>query len=220
MGDNKIFTGLGEAGKQKGKKPKSEITRIVLVVGIIVLLAWNIFFVDWDKPGVTEAIPAPDVVTRDIPVATGDPVSQRESAPRSIAPPDSGDAADGGNARAVIAQARNTGTPPNKTELYAKAKAHVQAGKMADAYLLHFYLVKEGHGPSAMALAEMADPNHHNPETSFYEGPDFTQAHKWYVQALMLGEEKADRRLAELKLRVKAAVAAGDEKARRLLVGW
>ena len=222
MGDNKIFADMGEAGKGKKKNPKSEITRIILVVGIIALLAWNIFFVEWGDPNVDEPIPEIEAQQTDIPQDSGMAMEERqepvydEQQEQSYAEDDGG----GSQARTVISLARNTAAPPSNEELFTKAENYLQDGKVADAYILYFFLVKQGHGPSAMKLAEMADPNHRDPNYSFYDKPDFHQAHKWYVQALMLGEDKADRRLAELKLRVKAAATSGDERAKRLLVGW
>jgi hypothetical protein len=223
MSDHRIFADLGEERKIKGKKtrkPTSELTRIILAAGIIALLAWNIFFVDWKQPGVdrTETeVPVEDVENSDKPVPLSGLISGGTQDSDADVEAYTGE---GGEARTLIAEARESNSPPSNSDLYDKAMTYAQEGSLADAYLLHFYLVKQGYGPSAMVLAEMADPNHRNPKTSFYDAPDFTQAHKWYVQALMLGENQAEQRLAELKLRVKAAAAGGDEKARRLLVGW
>lgn len=210
MADHRGFTGFGEVGARQRGFLRGEKLRIALVVGIIGLLAWNIFFVDWDQPGVTK----PGAVQVD----AGTSSSKESGSSR-----DGGEVADqggGDEARAIISEARQAGESPSSADLFAKADEFVQAGKKADAYLLHFFLVKQGHGPSAIILAEMADPSFYDPKKSFLDGPDFIQAHKWYVQALILGQEEAEKRLADLKLRVKAAAAGGDENARRLLVGW
>ncbi|MBF0256703.1 MAG: hypothetical protein HQL47_09655, partial [Gammaproteobacteria bacterium] len=115
---------------------------------------------------------------------------------------------------------RSRGNTADPETLFAQAGSFMQQGQLADAYLIYFYLAKQGHGPSTLVLAEMADPAYYDPKTSFYEAPDFAQAHKWYMQAMMLGITKAEAQLRDLKLRVKAAAASGDEKASRLLVGW
>lgn len=185
-----------------------------MVVGIIGLLAWNIFFVDWDEPGIAK----PGSKVDEKPLAQGASAPATETSPAEER--GQADAGGGEEARTLIAEARQAAEPPQAAEFFAKAEEYSRSGKKADAYLLHFYLVKQGHGPSAMLLAEMADPSFRDPKTSFLDAPDFTQAHKWYVQALILGQEQAEKRLTDLKLRVKAAAAGGDENARRLLVGW
>ncbi|MBU1654724.1 MAG: deoxyribonuclease [Gammaproteobacteria bacterium] len=204
---------MGEVGGRQRGFLRGEKLRIALVVGIISLLAWNVFFVNWDEPGVAKSYSK----TKAVQVESESPPRGSESSGDGAKAIDPGG---GEEARVIIAGARQAGEPPSPTELFAKAEEYVQAGKKADAYLLHFFLVKQGHGPSAMLLAEMADPSFHDPNKSFLDGPNFAQAHKWYVQALILGQEEADKRLADLKLRVKAAAAGGDENARRLLVGW
>ena len=208
MSENKLFAALREDTKRK-KGKGSETVRIVLVVGIILLFGWNIFFVDWDD-------------SKDAALKKSIDAEMASMRRGSVDEPDeaTGEKRPGMQARRIISGIRNQGGIANSSALFAQANNFVNSGENADAYLLHFYLAKQGYGPSAMALAEMADPGYHDAKKSFLEKPDFSQAHKWYIQALMLGEEKADKRLAELKLRVKAAAAGGNEDARRLLVGW
>ena len=209
MSENKLFAALREDTKRK-KGKGSETVRLVLVVAIILLFGWNIFFVDWGDSkddALKKSIDAEMAnMRRDVAVDEPDEAS--------------GAKRPGMQARRIISGIRVQGGIANSSALFAQAGNFADNGEKADAFLLHFYLAKQGYGPSAMALAEMADPGYHDVNKSFLETPDFSQAHKWYIQALMLGEEKADKRLAELKLRVKAAAAGGNEDARRLLVGW
>lgn len=202
MADNRLFTQRGEAKGRRRGLFQGERLRIALVAGIIVLLAWNIFFVDW---GGSDAIKS---------TKGGGGSSQTREA-------GGGGSDEGGEeARAIIAQAKQGDASKRLPDLFSQAEAFTRDGKKADAYLLHFFLVKQGHGPSAMVLAEMADPSFYDAKKSFLDGPDFAQARKWYLQARVLGHVEADQRLADMKLRVKAAATGGDENARRLLVGW
>jgi hypothetical protein len=205
MSESKLFNALREEDRQssKGKKGGGAL-RYVLIIGILILLGFNLLFVDFgDDSGGHQA----GQIDRFVPDLGSQPIDQ-------------GSADEGNQARALIDNVRSQGSTADPQALFAQAGNFLQEGKLADAYLIYFYLAKQGHGPATLTLAEMADPAYYDPKSSFYEAPDFAQAHKWYLQAMMLGENKAEAQLRDLKLRVKAAAANGDEKARRLLVGW
>lgn len=212
MSKHRIFTGLND---RRRKKPFLSGDRLILLV-IITALAWILWQL-FNSSDETTLVSLPEqkpvakvVASKNIDRSQPPPLADQNQSEEDY----------GTQARDIITQAKQGETNLTRQEMYERAQAYAKNGKAADAYLLFFYLVKEGHGPAAMRLAEMADPEYHDPASSFYDKPDFNQAHKWYVQALMLGEEDVDKRLAQLKLRVKAAATGGDEKARRLLVGW
>lgn len=204
MSENKIFNALRKEDRRAGASGKGgSALRYALIAGIVLLVLFNLLFVDFGGRDQTGKTPAGDAIQ------PGGGLSVGEGQP-----------GDGNQARTLIEEARGRGDTGDLEGLFAKAKAFGAQGKMADAYLLYFYLAKQGHGPSCLVLAEMADPAYYDPKTSFFDAPDFSQAYKWYGQALTLGVKKAEPQLRDLKLRVKAAAAGGDDKARRLLVIW
>lgn len=218
MSESKLFNALREEDRQanKGKKGGGAL-RYVLIIGIILLLGFNLLFVDFgsEDDGNT---PLPDPQIK--PLTPGEGRTGQFVPDLGAQPIPEGSADDGNQARQLIDDVRNRGNTADPEAMFAQASTFTEKGQLADAYLTYFYLAKQGHGPSTLVLAEMADPAYYDPRTSFYEAPDFAQAHKWYLQAMMLGMNKAEAQLRDLKLRVKAAAAGGDEKARRLLVGW
>jgi TPR repeat protein len=204
MSENKIFNALRKEDRRTGKGGKGGgLLRYALIAGIVLLVAFNLLFVDF---GVDQA-------GKNRP---GKP----ESALRPFSGVNEGKPEDGNQARALIEASRSRGDTSAPDTLFTQARTFASQGKLADAYLLYFYLAKQGHGPSCLALAEMADPASFDPKTSFFDAPDLSQAYKWYNQALTLGVKKVEPQLRDLKLRVKAAAAGGDEKARRLLAIW
>ncbi|MEO5342514.1 MAG: hypothetical protein H7842_04095 [Gammaproteobacteria bacterium SHHR-1] len=221
MSESKLFNALREEDRQtsKGKKGGGPL-RYVLIVGIVILLGFNLLFVDFgEDDGGQQPLPEPQI--QPITPPPGQDAQPGQFTPDlGRQPIEQGSADEGNQARALIDDVRNRGNTADPEALFAQAGTFIQEGKLADAYLIYFYLAKQGHGPATLTLAEMADPAYYDPRTSFYEAPDFAQAHKWYLQAIMLGEDRAEAQLRDLKLRVKAAAASGDEKARRLLVGW
>jgi hypothetical protein len=217
MSESKLFNALREEDRQAAKNKKGGgPLRYVLIAGILILIAFNVLFVDWGGKESGKGTPGGGIQ----PVTpTGETPSQSSTGP-GLASINEGNPDDGNQARQLIDDVRERGNTTDPETLFAQAGSYVQKGQMADAYLIYFYLAKQGHGPSTLVLAEMADPAYFDAKTSFYDAPDFAQAHKWYLQAMMLGMSKAEAQLRDLKLRVKAAAAGGDEKARRLLVGW
>jgi len=213
MSENKLFNALRKEDKQTGKGKKGGgALRYALIAGILLLLVFNLLFVDFGGKDDAEK-PRPGIPDMGIqPITPGGLTTGL--------PVDEGQPGDGNQARTLIDSVRSRGDTADPEALFTQAGTFSAKGQLADAYLLYFYLAKQGHAPSTLILAEMADPAYFDPKTSFFDAPDFSQAHKWYVQAITLGIKKAEPQLRDLKLRVKAAAAGGDEKARRLLVGW
>jgi hypothetical protein len=217
MSESKLFNALRAEDRQssKGKKSGGSAFRYALIGGIILLIVFNVLFVDFGEED-PDRLPQPGLTTP----APPDTNAPELTPDLGSLPIEAGSAEDGNQARQLIEDVRNRGNTTDPETLFAQAQTFAGQGQLADAYLLYFYLAKQGHGPSTLVLAEMADPAYYDARTSFFEAPDFSQAHKWYLQAMMLGMGKAEAQLRDLKLRVKAAAAGGDEKARRLLVGW
>ena len=126
----------------------------------------------------------------------------------------------GDNAREVIERARSGGKAPDLAAIHARAMEFFRAGQLADAYLLHFFAARRGHGPSIVRLGEMSDPLQHLKIGSVLDEPDPDQAFKWYSKALNLGVSGAKERLADLRAWVKSQSDKGDPNARRLLMQW
>lgn len=209
MSESKVFSALRKE-HQVSAKGGAGILRYLLIGGILLLVGFNaymMFFGDETKQqgGIPQAIPG----TTD---ATG-------VADLGQLPTDTASAEEGNEARKLIAEAKTQGGANSET-LFDQAQNFMNKSRMADAFLLYFYLAKQGHGPSCMALAEMADPAYFKAEKSFFDAPDIFQAHKWYKDAKTYGMNQAEAQLRDLKLRAKAAAAGGDEKMRRLLQTW
>ncbi len=134
------------------------------------------------------------------------------------ASPSATDNRPGAAARRLIRELRSTGHP-DLERAWQAAQAFEQAGRTDDALLLYFFAAREGHGPAAMKLARAADP------VSFHEGglfaqADSLQAYKWYGRAAAAGVDAARQAQARLRARVEKAAAAGDARARRLMLQW
>lgn len=126
----------------------------------------------------------------------------------------------GDEARALVARIRS-GEQPYDLDAVAATAAEYQAdGRLADAHLLYFFAAREGHAPSAMILGSMYDPVHYREVQTLMDEPDPVQAQKWYEIAAHGGEQEAEARLDALKAWAEERAQAGDESARRLLLGW
>jgi hypothetical protein len=215
MSENKVFKALREEDRRTSTESggSSGILRIVLIVGILVLLVWNLLFIEIDTGDEPEQ---PQSAAPDTPLTPSLGVEPQPAAPLV----NEGSAGDGEQARQMIEEIQRQGSLNDPESLFVQAKEFIDQQQLADAYLLLLYLGKQGYGPASMKLAEMADPAFFDPNSSFLDAPSITMAHKWYMQSLMQGMREAEPRLNDLKLRVKAAAAGGDERARRQLVGW
>jgi hypothetical protein len=123
------------------------------------------------------------------------------------------------DARALLAGLERSGEV-DLDAVFGRAREFQQQGQLPDAQLLYFYAARKDHGPSAFALAEMNDPNHHSPATSLLPEPDAFQAFRWYTVARQQGMDEAAQRLEALREWSVAQAAAGDEDAGRLLLQW
>lgn len=121
-------------------------------------------------------------------------------------------------ARALITELRQQ-TAPDLDRAYAAAQQYQQAGDEEDAYLLYFYAAREGHGPSAMVMAQRSDPATFS-DDGLETRADPLQANKWYLRAAQAGAEGAETALATLRKRVEDAAAQGDQRAQRIMLQW
>jgi hypothetical protein len=128
--------------------------------------------------------------------------------------------APGDRARDLIRAVKHGDKQLSMQQLFNQAGQLAQAGQGTDAYLIYFYAARQGHGPSAFALAEMNDPVYFEGGNELLEKPDPTQAYKWYSMAAASQIDQADQRLDELRAGVEAAAADGDLSAQRLLLNW
>jgi len=125
----------------------------------------------------------------------------------------------GAKARALIAQLRAQGDIDLDQVVNAARNAQI-AGELADAYLLYFFAAREGSNEAALELGKQSDPATRDPLSSVFEGPDFTQAHKWYRMAANGGNAEARRLLEDLHKRVEQLAASGDVQAQRISLLW
>jgi hypothetical protein len=126
----------------------------------------------------------------------------------------------GERARDLIRKVKSGKQQLSMQQLFTEADQLAQAGQGTDAYLLYFYAARQGHGPSAFALAEMNDPAFFKEGNELLEDPDPTQAYKWYSMAAASQVDQAEERLTELRAGVEADAATGDLSAQRLLLNW
>ncbi|MGD2083175.1 MAG: hypothetical protein PVF91_09425 [Chromatiales bacterium] len=200
----------------EGRRPRGKgRIRLALVLVALALVVW--YLLDRSEETPPEGGEAAQSVEPAAPTAIS-PI-RREEAPGAPSP-ERAPAREGDRARALIAELRQSPSDTAVSRAYAQAEAFRDAGKLADAYLLYFYAAREGHAASALALGTMADPEFHSQADSFLDEPDVAQARKWYLMAAEQGDATARGRLAALEGRVEAAAAAGDLRARRLLLQW
>lgn len=210
MSESKVFSALRKEHRVSAKGGAG-ILRYLLIGGILLLVAFNAYMM-WfgddakKSAGIPQAIP-------------GGATGEAEVVDLGQLPTDTASAEEGNEARKLIDEAKRSGNV-DTNGLFAQAQSFLGKGKSADAFLLYFYLAKQGHGPACLALAEMADPAYFKAEKSFFDAPDIFQAYKWYKDAKTYGMNQAEAQLRDLKLRAKAAAAGGDEKMRRLLQSW
>ncbi len=123
-------------------------------------------------------------------------------------------------ARTLISEHRSSNSGEDLDTLFVEAERLQTQGNETDAYLLLFYLAREGHGPAALQLAEAADPVVAGSRVELLEQADAVQAIKWYRIASAAGIGEADSRLAALKRYLEQQAANGDLKAQRQLLQW
>ncbi len=126
----------------------------------------------------------------------------------------------GDAARDLIARLRSGEITATPGELYTDAQEYLREGLVADAHLLLFFLARDGHTPSAVALAEMYDPLHFDEKRSLLGEADASQALKWYQMAARNQNAVAKDRLKTMRVWVEARARDGDTDATSLLLSW
>lgn len=121
------------------------------------------------------------------------------------------------DARSTIAQLRQEGGNTGQ-KAFEAAERQRKNGNNGDAYILHFYAAKQGHGGAAYVLGTQYDPNYFTSANSALDAPDPGQAIKWYRIAINAGINDARQRLAELAKRIQQQAEAGSDQAQRLML--
>ncbi len=163
-------------------------------------------------PVETDRPPAPSPPRDEATAPTAGTAGARSPEPVTAAPPE----AEGAAARAWLADHPDAGAD----EIRVQADRFMEAGRVADAWLLYFKAARDGDGRAAMALAEQADPDHFRADASVHSAPDLILARKWYLRAQALGVAAAEERLGRLRERLAERAASGDEAAAVLLQEW
>lgn len=122
---------------------------------------------------------------------------------------------DGAAAREQIEQIESTQTANGVDTAFEQGESFETSGEPINAYLMYFYAARQGHVPSAMKLANIADPL----ATPSGEAEPY-QAYKWYKTAADSGVEQAKEKLARLREWAEASALKGDPEAKRLLLQW
>jgi hypothetical protein len=128
------------------------------------------------------------------------------------------DPSEGAQGRQILADLRRKGA--DLDSIHDEARRMERSGHPADAYLLYFEAARQGHGAAALTLARQADPLYFSPRSGPLAAPDLAQAYKWYLVAAKAGQAAAGQDLEALRGRAEAAAAAGDAKARALMLQW
>nr|VFK51835.1 MAG: Sel1 repeat [Candidatus Kentron sp. TUN] len=183
--------------------------RIVLWVMIAALISWY-FFGDAQKKGDNQA------QSDKSPTMEGDtsgaPLPVFTSLPNGMV---SGEAA-----RDLIENLRAQGRGIDLDYVFSRAEEFSNKGMLADAHLMYFFAAKRGHANSAMVLGTMYDPGYSPKPASIIDEPNWSQAHKWYLQAAEGGNQDAQKRLKYLRTQVENATVKGDLEASRLMLQW
>lgn len=126
----------------------------------------------------------------------------------------------GSAARAYIADLEDSGGDIDLDVIFDQAELLNKQNQPVDNYLLNFYAAKRGHANAAFRLAQMADPATFSQGSKMlmFNKANVTQANKWYSQAALAGHPKAARYLKEMRVRIMAEAATGNEKAQRLML--
>lgn len=177
------------------------------ISAVIILTGIAIWLIPSQQPD-SKDIPLPSAVTE--PVTT--PPTQLDAQPNRIS------GKEGDKARQIISRHKQDGGSVDA--LYAQALELNEQGELADAYLLLFYIARNGHPESALMLGKHADPATFYAGASILEQADMVQAHKWYKVAAAKGNAEAKELLQQLKLYVSDQAGAGDPLAEGLMLQW
>ena len=124
----------------------------------------------------------------------------------------------GSAARTFLADIEKRSQPTNLNSIYDHAERLNEQHQPEDAYLLYFYAAKRGHSNAAFRLAQLTDPALFAQDSKMLEKSSVLQANKWYLRAAQAGHSEAGYYLKQLRGRVIAKAAAGDEEAQRLVM--
>ncbi len=125
----------------------------------------------------------------------------------------------GDQARGIIGRFREQGSA-DPEDLYNNALQFTKSGEGMDAYLLYYFAARKGHIKSAVALAEMYDPNRFSKASSSVGEPDAALAFKWYRKAADKGNRIAVARLEFLRHWVETSLPDYTPEKKRLLLLW
>ena len=200
-----------------------------LIIIVVVLTLIGVWLVPGDEPADEPSVAAPPAEAprqADAPAPPSllaqDPAEEKTEVtppPMPAAEVEVVDNRPGASARALITKLRAEGDVDLDQVVAAAQKAQI-AGNLADAYLLYFYAAREGSVAAALEMGKQADPASRDPLSSVFEGPDLSQAHKWYQAAARGGDTEARDRLADLQARVEQLAASGDPQAQRISLLW
>jgi hypothetical protein len=192
------------------------------MIGLVVLVT---VIAIWLVPGEKKsshdvAKPADKAAEPSLIAPTESPKETAAEAPPTTAeaPPATAPATPGQAARTLISELRQQ-PQPDLDRAYAAAQQYEQSGDDDDAYLLYFYAAREGHGPSAMIMAQRSDPATFR-DDGLESNADALQANKWYLRAAQAGVDGAETALSALRKRVEDAAAQGDPRAQRIMLQW
>ncbi|MDX1561798.1 MAG: hypothetical protein R3305_02675 [Gammaproteobacteria bacterium] len=149
-------------------------------------------------------------------VPAAQPALIRETAPAEGQPAGGGAIAE----TPAPAAAAPTGADAELDAAFERARELQAAGQLDDAQVLLFFGARRGHARSAVAYAEINDPNHHSAAPSLLAEPDGYQAYRWYTAALEGGVADAAPRLDALREWAETEAAAGNADAEQLLLQW
>lgn len=206
MNAPEVETEVAESAPRRRRGPWP----LIAIVALMTLIAvWLIPGESPESPDTAETKPAPSLLAPDVDA----PTAQVEQSEGVV------DDRPGAKARALITKMRTAGEL-DLDGLFAAAQSAQRDGELPDAYLLYFSAAREGHADAALALGRQADPATYVAGESVFEGPDLTQAHKWYQVAARHGSTEAQQDLTALRARVERLAAEGDPEAQRIALLW
>jgi len=169
---------------------------LVLVAGIAGGLYWLLRplpVVERPQAPEGQVLPGPPAVVEEPP---GPPKADRQE------PEDLGRLIQAGRleeAFGVVQRRLSAGQPPPVEDAWALAKGLLAAGRLDQAFALIRELANGGHGPAALALAEMYDPANWSETRSPFSKPNAAKARDWYRRAGEAGVAEAQTRLKALE---------------------
>jgi serine/threonine-protein kinase len=103
------------------------------------------------------------------------------------------------DAFSLFQQRMQEGAPPAASVSWALAQELRQAGMLDPAFAVSRELALGGHGPAALAIAEMYDPRGWRADGSPFSKPNAAKAAEWYERAAAAGVSGAAAEAAALR---------------------